>query len=622
ENEINYIFMRLSNTQDPEDIINLVKYLIKTNNPLSGLKLLELTDHKNSSVRKEACWGVCQLHPEIKISILIQMLSCKCEDQICFAIKKLHEINDKRCVIALIKTLKNNLNNEIISKPIIETLGSFKDLRAYKSLEKISLQPKSIIQETALASLTQYIPEASVKLCNKWLSSKNIKIREITYLSLMKTPHKKWEKIVTKHLKNEENTALKIKILSSIPDIKKYSLFKTLLNIILNETSSEAQLMAQAIFKRIKNKKILSWLLEKESHAKTKNQIVLIKLIDNYTDSKLFKFYTKKIKYNYPLAIKLIAIEQIAKIKYHQKINYLLKLIKQNTTLSYAAVISLTNCITNLQKQISIIHDILSLNPEKYPLVIQIILKFIFNINTTSKTPNNIEKNIIQLQNSSIKPIRYLAIRCMTKINIKNEQIEQLIKLSIKENDTHLKQSAWDTLIQLTNKNPEYLFIILSTLKENPNYILKSIKNTEIPKDKFKNILKHFLNETIKLQNNFPEKTQIINRYLVCIKHIILKQNSYIFSLLKNETFTKQEINLLLKIISSINPNKLQDIDLSFILEKYHISENETKKLFLITLKKIKFKDEKIEQTIFNALKTEDNTEIKKQLTDVIKGWM
>lgn len=312
DEEIEYIYEYFLKKGDINSIWTLVRFLTFLCTPNSLNKLFQLASSSNKTIRQQSYMGIKRLPSHQKRELLFKLCRSRFPDAVYFALLQLGKDPTQKAIPFIFEIISNWQNNERIVILAIKVLSFMKLERVYYFLERLFPEVDEKIQEEILAAIYRITPYIRKKYIFSGLSLKQPKIREAVYLTLIRLKHKKWEKYIAQGLKCE-NEEIAGGILTSLRTIKTYQLFEAVFSLAL-QGSLHIKMIATTTLKRIRSKKILQYLLQKEKKISLSHKEVIFEILSSYNKNSIFFFILVKNFFSNNIKIKLLTLSFMAKI--------------------------------------------------------------------------------------------------------------------------------------------------------------------------------------------------------------------------------------------------------------------------------------------------------------------
>lgn len=417
---------------DLQSIHIILSYLVKIRTKYSYSKLVMLTDHENAVIREEAIESVKSIVPDERNPLLIRMIQSSHSEVSLFAV---HHLGLQRCRTAVMPILEwlNKCEKKQERIAGLAALSAIGDDRCVPGIEKMfnSFERDKEVLEQALTTLGMYSAAVNRHFLKKCIHSGNKIIREATHLAILKLSHKKWETLTARGLHKEDDSKIKMNILSSVRTVETQRLFSTILKSGISDTHEGVRMMAQTVFKRIRSEKILLWLLANERKYSGKKREQILRLLVMYPDDpRVVKVYKKNSLQEKDLHLKLVAIEYMGYTGAKESMPFLKSLSLSGQKYAFVASVSLSHLLQKNDQELLL--EMLSVSSKVNSPIVQMYLRLILRLKNADMINENVKSKILELTGSSEHNIRYLALRCLSRWDSR-QNMEMMLRFAVSD---------------------------------------------------------------------------------------------------------------------------------------------------------------------------------------------
>ncbi|MBF0494000.1 MAG: HEAT repeat domain-containing protein [Candidatus Omnitrophica bacterium] len=623
DEDIDNIFVTLLARGDTESIYWLVRYLVAIEHPYGFEKLFSLVTGEKPLAKEQALYGLGKINEESKISFFAKVLAFDDPRDVRFAAKKLADTANIKATFPLLKALERWAGEEETGVVIIRALSRVNDPRAGSQLSRIASEKKGKVQEEAFLALSALAFRISYFEIKKYLSSANPKVREIAYFVLLRQGKLFSEKVIADALK-KEGEATKTYILSNIKNIRTEELFKSVIDLMGHGSGQTVTTMARSAVKRVRSNKTLKWLISLEKRASGPEKAYILKFLSEFNDNeKVAGILYGHYRQGTDMRLKLTAIECLGRIKTEQTVQFLTNIIGENDVFSLEAAISLTHMAD--RNNFAIILKILSWDPAKYTVPIQVLLRMIMKMPETFVFPADIIERIFKLTDDGDDGVKYLAVRCLAKIKIEG-RIENLLAVAAREGATVIKNSAIRSIREIMQKDPEeQMTMLLTCVGGTCKYFMlyRIMSEMETGPENFIDVVKTLLGFICGTGLGKPKSVGLKQaRFMSILRKQIDKNKMLSMDLLRYVAMSDDEEWIFMRTINSVGICHYPGLDASFMAEKYTQASADTKIEYLRFFAFLPVPGERTEELVFGALTRENDEKILKALRETVSAWL
>lgn len=625
DRDIEKIYQIFKSKADTQSIYWLIRYLVAIERHLGLEKLFELSQDENELIRNMATSAITKINLESRIDILIRLLDSPRKDQVIFSAEKLGRARAPKAVIPLLGILDKYIDDEEAATTILKALGLIKDMRAFLSLEHIAGKTKGKIQEEAFLSLSQLTAGKHPFYLKKYLSSENIKIREIAYHLLIRLESNWAESNLANGLKREEAEDLKINILTLIKSVKTYKLFKAIFDLAACcDSSSKLRMIAESAIRKTKSSRNLRWLIALDKKSSFREKTLVLRLLSEYQkNDEVLRIFCREFKKSKNNLIRLIAIESLGELGDKRAIGFLEDIINQQGEFSYAAAVSLANLINHSDGPL--IKKMFEVKGQYEDLVSQAFLHFLLRLKEECEFLDSLEFLIEKLVASKSEHVRYLAIRLLSRIKNK-DKIRQLIASVCLENELKVKKAFQRSIYTIIQKNPESLLDIVywRQCQEKimvPYYSI--FRHLDLHREELKRIIKKILVLIFEHQPESQYKDSFfIGRLYVFLRIQAQRHRAGFLDYLHFEDSSDSEKKILLRVLNRTDIFYFYGLSVDFMAEQYLGASAETKLEYLEFFKNLSVRNPEVENSVFDSFWQEEDGKIRAKIESVIQVWL
>ncbi|MEI7999044.1 MAG: hypothetical protein WCH62_06015 [Candidatus Omnitrophota bacterium] len=622
--DIEIIFERLLRQADTQSIYWLIKYLLKIEQPLGFEKLFALTENGNDLIRQEARLAFKNLSMSQQVDSLLRSLESRWIDNVIYSAYELGQLRSLRCVVPLMDTVVKYQYDHRVLLNAIRSLGRVRDRRAIIVLERFLNHEDPKILDAVLKSLWNFNDILQEKLLDQWLAKGNLKVKEFIYLKLVQQMSKKWQYYLSSKLSLERNEALKLSMLSSLRTIQVKPLFDTVLCYAQSDPSFRVRMLAESVLKKIRSKQLLRWILDQERSSFDQDKILIMKVLSTYSSEPIvFEIFHNLFLSSQRKRIQLMSLEYMGHCSNRRVIPFLLEIIKNNDEFAYAACLSLTYQLNS--SHWSEIKEILSLDIEKRGICIQLILKFILRVHQIDNLPDTIVQDLKRLAVCTSEHIRYLGLKSILKTD-NPDKLYLFLFMARFDKSFKVRQSAQEAIVFDLNRNPHKILSFLSLGVEDPKLIgtlTRVFKQISPASKHFHDIFTVLLDLLLKnLRPHQGQKSQKSRRLMVLLRHHIVKEKKLFIQVLSEQSWTQQQLLILLKIINFTDIHEQIGLSVDFMAQQYEHASKDIKIEFLIFFQRMKVKSNFIEDVLFKELALTEDEELFKKIDQTINCWL
>ncbi|MDD5594840.1 MAG: hypothetical protein PHY94_01210 [Candidatus Omnitrophica bacterium] len=623
DRDIDIIYESLAYKADTQSIYWLIKYLVSVERPYGFEKILLLLDNENEAIREEAVLAVSKIDVDSRIELLVRMLSFKWEEVVCSSATALGELAVTKATLPLLELLEKSAGKEKVSIAIVRALGKIRDMRAFVVLERMVKETTGKLQEEALFALSKYTRKVSFKYLKKCLQSEDLGIKKIAYLAVIKFKPRGWENIISNGLLNETDQELKIRILSSLSVIDSSSLFRVIFNLACGQKSSILQTMAESVIRRLKSRRIFTWLLHLQKGSSAREEENFLKLISDYQEEgvvfSILKRYYLNSKEN---KFKLLSIECMGKIRDERAYHFLRDIIREKGPFSYSASLSLRGYINSARREL--LNEMLLLDPKIYSLEIQVFLNFILSLPQENPLLPELEACVEKLLGSGIRQLRLLAVRCLERSGNKNSFLKLLDMITI-EHDPLIRSSILKSLRFVLNKSPEHLEIILGRFFQEPHLFSATYMifgSVSVSKESFDKLLE-ILFEYFRKNKGALEASRLDLAHLILLlKALSTKHKLFFVEHLREAKLNDDEYWMMMKVINLTDIHEASGLGFDFMAEQCRRGSKNTRAQYLSFFQKLPHPSRKIMLEVFSEFGAEENILAREKAEQAISSWL
>ncbi len=624
DDDINTVYKSLTRRGDSQSIHWLVRYLVSVERPSGFEKLFLLLQSENEFIREEATSGITKIAIGTRIELLIRMLDLRWERQISVAAEQLGKLRISKAVIPMLEVLERKRENENISMSIVRALGNIGDRQSFIALERLAGTAEGNILEEVLLSLGKLTRTPQPLYLKRYLSSKNIRIREITYHAMAMLQSRRGEYYLARGLSSEDDEALKINILSWINTIKTRRLFWPIFDLALNDSSLEVNMMAQSAIKRAKSANTLRYLIREEPRSAGRAKSLVLRLLTDYRrTSSIVKIFERNYSNSSEKLVKLIAVESLGQIRDKSAIPFLMKIVKEQNEYSLVASISLSYLTDDTQWET--VAEILSLDEIAMSGAIQIFLRLILRLPADYPLPEVIERHIERLTASNSPHIRYLAVRCSARAR-GADIANRLFSEAQSERSLAVRMSYIRSLVQILQNNSGTLIELLSQsaragrMDSFYHKLFKDVAGRQVDFDK---IVKKLLELIVEAKQRPTQRSVFyIGRLMVFLKIKAEGEKASFLDYLVHKSASDSERQILMRILNTTDIYQFGGLSIDFMAGQYKDASSETKVEYLNFFKRMSVRNRMIEDVVFDDLHREDDDLVKKRIDEVVSRWI
>ncbi|MBF0252630.1 MAG: HEAT repeat domain-containing protein [Candidatus Omnitrophica bacterium] len=622
EQDVDVVYQELYPGESTQKIFMLVRYIVNIENPHGFKKIIELTLSPKEATRDIACAGIKDINNEYKIDILIMMLSSKFSDVVLFAVRQLGRVKQSRVVIPVAELLEKWVSDEDIKLSVVYALGKLKDKRALPFLSKLVAKEKGELKEKVLDVMSTFTYGLSHSNIKSILNTANPEIRQMLYHTLIKSKKRGWQKYINKMLRSKELDSIKGSILSFLDNIDNKELFYAVMQLALQDKSEWIKIVAQSSVKRNRSAKSMAWLIDYEKNCDNTKRVLIIKILVGYKkNEKIMNLLIKRFNDSDDPKMKLTAIEGLGRYSQTRSIDLLKKVIRGGEIYCLAAAISLTHLIK--ADNISELYDILMLEPSEQSIPMQVMLNFLMNVPYGYEIPESIKDRVFELAGSSDDHVRYMAVRCLARVDL-IERIIKLIDTSKRDENAHIRGAAIKSLIQILQKNPdEQIAVLESSIGGTFLYhtVHKVLKYMVAKPEYFKSTIDKILDYICENKFNVYEMLSISKlRFFVLLRHQAEGNKFLYMNFLRNEQDRDMRVWVLLRVLNSSSMVSMSGLDIDFLADIYPDCSKAAKIEILKFIEKTFSVSEKANKMIFQQYAKENDKELKEIVKNIIKS--
>jgi len=655
DDDIVLIYDQLTHHRGMEGVYWLVRYLVATQCPLGFEKLFCLLESDYETVREVAISGIKKLSVEIQAKFLIPKLHSAKKEAVYFAIFQLGELKIQSAVKFLLSFLKES-RDERIQAVILEALAKIKDSRAFEPIEQMTYSAHAKVSQAALLAMGPFASLQTLRVIKRCIVSDNIQVRKIAYLAALRSGQEKMENTIVQGLTQETDEQLKKDIFVGVRAIKSYPLFAKILNTAIEAPDVAIRRMAQSVLRRAKSPQLLRWIRQELHKREGRSQELLLRLLSDYNQVALVQREFKEIltdfcinnrnsgsQYldvcsppNCPISCtnvnnsnqghisKLIALDALSRADSSETRQFLIEIIKQNNSFSYAAAISLSHILG--RDPWPVVGNMLSLDIKEMAPIIQVFLNFLLCLPEGVIIPAEIEDHVKRLKSAENSAIRYLAVKCYIRTSQKTK-LEDYFRIVTTDSEGDVRKVAFQEMVCLLNEEPRGLITILFLgLRKMISFATMS-RIFKVVYARDKENLEFILNSLLDWINYYqdhPQEDRMLDdvRLMSLVRNVIEKEQSLFFEFFSEQPWVERNLQLLLKILNTTSADKLKDMNVDFMAKQFHGVSKETKCEFLKFFANLPMRSPEIEKIIFESLTTEEDTALRKEITSALKAWV
>ncbi|HNV86971.1 MAG TPA: HEAT repeat domain-containing protein [Candidatus Omnitrophota bacterium] len=624
DEDILFIYERLKERGDNWSFHWLVKYLVSVERPAGFEKLYALLAEGNEWIREQVCSRLSEISLDPRADLLLKMLDLPWEKEVRFAVGYLGKLRQSRTVVPLLELLEKEKDKET-QIMILKALGRIRDPRAFTHLEQWANRDDRDIQEEALASLSWFALALHTRYLKRYLASPYLRIRQIAYQAALRQKTRYWETYITKGLEEEKDEKTVIMILSSVRGILTEPLFRAVFRKAFSDPSPKIRMMAQSTIRRIKSGRILKWLMRNEKGESLAAAGLRLRLLASYgAAGKIFEILTKRYLRGSKNCLRLIALENLAGSADARAVPFLCKLILGRNEFSYAAVNTLAPGLK--ERHWLAVEGILSeTGGEPFTAIIQALLATILRLPARQPLPRPVEKTVERLMKAGSRHVRYLAVRCFSRI-AKDGKTARLLEMAGRESDFSIRLAALKGLREIFKHSPELLGDIIpeaagdETLSAIAEVFFKNVRMSG----------EHFVRTAKTLIYAILEaRSEAGGEKFLRVKHLetFLKQSAaghrdFFLKMVNQGVSGREEKDVLARMLPSIAIRSFSELSPRFLDSVFESGTAEAKIAILDFLKNLPLDERKpAEEVLFGSFLRERDKKVRSKMNEVISFW-
>ena len=341
-------------------------------------------------------------------------------------------------------------------------------------------------------------------------------------------------------------------------------------------------MVARSLFSRVKSAFILKWLIKHEAKAQGEGKALLLQFIAEYRDSRsAFNILKRRSLKHEENIIRLTALEALGISHDARALSFLMKQVKAGTSFSYAAAISVLKLIR--EDTLFVLDELMTIEHEESSSILQLCLKFITRLPDHCQMSETIITAITRLLKSEIKQVRYLAVRCSSRIQ-KEDLADILMGVYAGETDPVIRKGIVKCLIEYLRQHPEKKQRLLSICTAGRKFFAvasRIFRRLPISPATVDRDLSCFLSYI----DGSGEQADTA-RIMVVLRNWIRRDIAVIVRSLQTGGWDDSEKRVLLQIVNSIGINEMHGLSPGFMAGQYLESSVETKREYLRFFKK------------------------------------
>ncbi|MDD5218064.1 MAG: hypothetical protein PHN49_08825 [Candidatus Omnitrophica bacterium] len=621
--DIEFAYSALLQKGDTQSIYWLVHYLVRIECPLGFEKLFLLVQNANATIREEACWGISNIAEETRNTLLLKMLQFPWKTEVRFAIQQLGVLRRTNAVSPLMRVLETHRDEEI-GIDVIHALTKIGDTRAVRCLEKLAMHPTAKIQDEAFAALGRFVPLLHRKFLKRCFASENPRTREIAYMTVLRLQLKRWEKHVAVRLNKETDGQRKIRVLSSVKSLKSRKLFEAIFVMARQDPDSRVRMIAQSVIKRLRAKRLKRWLFGEYHQGDFADKVIALRLLAEYAEeSDVEREYEKIYRQSTDPAIRLIVLDIMGRTPRKSSREFLCEIIRKQDSYAYAAACALTDIMD--PDLWEIVKEVLTMDEKKMSPVIQVLLDFVLRLPKRYVLPEAVAVAVGKLMESPNYFIRYLAVRCYANTQIDNH-LPELLKVAGIDNEKAVRKGSFKEAVRVVGENPRELVNAFNYCFAVPSlypvlhklFEMVAADRMEILQELFKKLLDVLqkFRTSQKRKRRFDEA-----RLYLLMRSQVLQSRCLFMGLLESGGWDDDEREVLIRVLNLSDFCDVGLFNVDFMAAQYEKSSPKTKVEFLEFFKNMEAPSAKIEDTVFQALASEQDPLLCRKIQDVIAAW-
>ncbi|MDP8217152.1 MAG: HEAT repeat domain-containing protein, partial [Candidatus Theseobacter exili] len=516
-------------------------------------------------------------------------------------------------------TLERLSDSKDTCADIIHALGIIRDERAFSTFEQYAATSTGRVQEEALLALSRFSRgKYQTKYIRKYIESDNPRVREIAFAAILRMRSRYWEKIIAAALARENDEHLRFSVLSSIRSIHTKKMVNIVFKMALGDFSPRIKLIARSLFARVKSPFILSWVIKREAKTIGEEKALLLQFLSEYRDSKsVFQILKSRSLEANENIIRLVSLEALGQVRDDRVVPFLMTQVRAVTIFSYIAAVSLLKTIN--RDNIGILEDLFTMDHKGMYSIIQLCLKFVMRLPEKYEISEKIKLKIREYVSSDNKQVRYLAVRCMSKVS-RDDLIEVLMKLSKDDPDIIVRSGAMRDLVEYLQEYPDKLMSILLICLDDKRFFSVAYRlsfQIEVNHETFERDLKNFIALIHQCGNTYDSA-----RLMVIMKNWIRQHKSAFVRRLKIGAWEDKERLIFIKIINSSGIHEMYGFNAGFMADQYLCSSVDTKLEYLRFFERMAVTDSKIEKVVYHELQFGTEKRVLKMVDEVISSWI
>jgi len=625
DDDIRFVYDQLKRRGDNWSFHWLVKYLISIERPAGFEKLYSLLAERSEWIREQVSSRLSEISLDPRVDLLLRMLDLPWKKEVRFAVDLLGKLRQARTVLPLLELLEKETDKET-QLAILKALGRIRDPRAFKHLEQWANRPDRDIQEEALASLSWFALALHARYLKRYLASPYLRIRQIAYQAALRQKTRYWEKYIAKGLEEEKDEKTIIMILSSVRDILTVSLFKAVFRKASLGPVPKIRMMAQSAIRRIKSRRILTWLMRGEKGESLQSAELRLRLLASYgTDKKIFGILSGQCLKGPENSLRLIALENLSGSETERTVPFLCKLILARSKFSYAAANALG--LELKERHWLAIEGILSSpSPENFSAVIQALLAAILRLPVREPLPRPVERTVEKLLKTGSRHVRYLAARCFSR-TAKEGKTARLLEMAGKEKDLSIRLAALKGLREIFRYTPELLGEMIPAAAGDEVLFPVAegfFEKARVPEEGFRRILKILIYAILEARSSEEGRKSVREEHLeVFLRRLSGGHRDFFLKMLGEEEFGKAEKEILTLALPAICVRSLEEMSLRFVDFIFGSGTPDAKIALLDFFKTLPLGERTNAEKIFFAnFLGETHKEVRAKMNEVISFWM
>lgn len=627
DRDIEDIHEELAKRRDTQGIWWLVRYLVEVECKRGFEKLFDLALSENDAIREEACLGIQKISPDAQADLCLRMLDFPYDDVTRFAIRTVGRLRRPKAVIPLLMKMKQvtqRKQDEKILMEIIKALGLLRDPRSLRPLEMLAEQSEGDVREEVLASLGRFASTLHPRFLRSCLASENARVREITFLTLLRLRRRRWEGAIAEALLRERDERLKVLILSAIQELRSRRFFSVVFSLASEDASPRVRMMASSALKRLQSRRMLRWLLDEgRRKSSTVEEIVLRILAAHAKEPAVFEVFRDRYLHAATDRVRLLALESMGALEDRRAVPFLLSVVRENCPFSHAAAVALTHRLDD--RDWDIVEEMLSLPEESHALRIQVFSKFVIRLPGRAEIPDSVKKKIDLLVLSMHAPIRHLAVRCLGKVGGR-AVLKRLFVMTGTDPDRGVREAAFQETVRILHEEPLLVLDLLTadfSIEELYPVQKRLVDSMRVhDTETFKALLKELVRIVAGARSgDLPFKAYAENCFMSYLTSHVLKAQAAFLDLLRGEVWTDGERGVLMEVLNTTDLYDLKAQSFDFMAEQYRTASEKTRMQFLNFFAKLPSPGQPVEKAVFESMAVEENTALRDRMGLVVSKW-